>query len=156
MWVGLAAAGLSFPAAAERDRLAEYSATIRPAKATLRKTEIREWIAGHGDWNAFGTFDIVAGDHRGSAEGDLAPRAHRKRSRRQRNTWKTPREKAETFPAQWQVGRTYDAFWNPQHPSGVFFDPVPVEEQARFVTGLRVAAPILFILGMVLKRSRRV
>jgi hypothetical protein len=154
MVLGLAAAGFSFVAAAERDRLAEYASTVRPAKATLRKTEVREWIAGRGNWTAFGTFDVVAGDFRGSAEGDLAPRHVRRRSTRRRGP--TPRAEAETFPAAWQVGRTYDGFWPSGYPGTVFWEPVPVAESARLVTQLRVFAPVLFVMGFLLhERARR-
>jgi hypothetical protein len=147
MWAGLAVAGVSVMAAAERDRLAEHAATVRPAKVTLRKTEVREWTLGYGNWNAFGTFDVVAGDHRGVAEGDLAPRAHRWTGRRT-DSRKTPRERAETFVADWQVGRTYDAYWAPAYPHRVSWDPVPVQAQARFTVALRAGAVLLFAIGL--------
>ena len=35
-----------------------------------------------------------------------------------------PQAEAAGFVDGWVVGRSYDGYWNPEHPSGVFFDKV--------------------------------
>lgn len=149
---GVLAVAFSFLAAEEQKTLEALAATVRPAKATLRSTTIEEWIAGRGNWNAFGTFDVVAGDHRGTAKGSLKPEAHR---RAHRSRYQTPRGEAEGFLSAWEVGRTYDAFWDPDHPGNVFFSRIDPAVDARMVLGLRILGGLLLAGAVFLARTAR-
>jgi hypothetical protein len=146
------AAGVgSFLTAASAEKLRDYAATVRPARATLRALEVKRWFPDLDHWSAFGTFDIVAGDHRGTAEGSLIPSSfYRSKPRR----YRVPREEAARFLAGWQVGATYDGFWNPEHPEGVFFEPVPYEDEERLTFWLRMAAGVLLTGAVLVARSR--
>jgi hypothetical protein len=149
---GIVALGGSFLLAAEAQRLREYAAIVRPARATLRSKEVKRWIPARDNWSAFGTFDIVVGDYQGVAEGSLIPSSyHRTRPRR----YQMPAAEAARFLDGWVVGQTYDGYWNPEHPSGVFFDKVPHEDAATTVLGLRIAGPILIVVGLLLAIRRR-
>jgi hypothetical protein len=149
---GIAAVAVSFFLEAEGQRLREYAATVRPARAILRSTEVKRWIPTRDNWSAFGAFDIVAGDHQGVAEGSLIPASyHRTRPRR----YQMPEAEAARFLDGWVVGRTYDGYWNPEQPSGVFFDKVPVEANATTILALRIAAPFLIVGGVLLAYRRR-
>lgn len=144
--------GASFLLQTEVERLREYAATVRPARAILRSTEVKRWIPARDNWSAFGTFDIVAGDYQGVAEGSLIPASYqRTRPRR----YQMPEAEAARFLDGWIVGRTYDGYWNPEQPSGVFFDKVPVEANDTKVLVLRIAAPFLIVAGVLLAYRRR-
>jgi hypothetical protein len=56
-----------------QERLDELEAELRPVRARLVATEVKEWIAGNDDWSAFGTFEILSADEQGRATGDLIP-----------------------------------------------------------------------------------
>jgi hypothetical protein len=146
---GLLAVAFSFVAADERDGLRELAQNVRPARATLVSTELKEISAARNVWDAVGTFDVESGDHKGRATGSLEPAAHRAKRRR---TDRQPKETAQSFAASWQVGRTYDAFWNPDRPNAVFFSAVDPAPTARLVVGLRVAAAVLVAAGLLLWR----
>ena len=149
--IGIMAVVVSFLLEGEVRRLREYAATVRPARATLRSTEVKRWIPTRDNWSAFGTFDIVAGDYQGVAEGSLIPSSYyRTRPRR----YKVPEAEAARFLEGWVVGRTYDGYWSPEYPSGVFFDRVP-EGGATTVLALRIAAPLLIVGGILLVRRYR-
>jgi hypothetical protein len=133
----------------EARRLREYSLQVVPARATLVSVEVRRWLPGRENWSAFGTFDIVAGDHRGRAEGSLIPSSFfRTKPRR----YQVPRAEAETFVPKWRIGATYDGYWNPEHPSGVFFSPVPYEEQLALARSLQVACVVLLVAAWIAGR----
>lgn len=149
--LGIMAVGVSFLLAAEAQTLREYAATVRPARATLRSTEVKRWIPTRDNWSAFGTFEIVAGDYKGVAEGSLIPASYqRTRPRR----YQMPEAEAARFLDGWVVGRTYDGYWNPEQPSGVFFDKVEPEAGATTILGLRMAAPALIVGGVLLARRK--
>jgi hypothetical protein len=158
-WPGALAllAGLAFAfsvlVADEARDAVELDARLRDAKATLLSTEIAEWRRGTGRWNAFGTFDVAAGDHRGTARASLEPEARRHLSRTNRIA---SREVAASFLASWAVGRTYDAYWDPEHPDHVFFVKADVSRYNRAVVGLRaLAAGLLVASFLVFWRGRR-
>lgn len=133
-------------------RLEEYALIVKPARATLRSTVVKEWIPGGNHWSAFGTFDIVAGDHAGPAEGSLIPRSFYSGKPRR---YRVPRAEAEAFLPKWEVGRTYDGYWNPENPSGVFFDPVDPGSVRRLVRGFRIAAGVFLVAALVAFRMAR-
>lgn len=149
---GIAAVGVSFLLDAEVQRLREYAATVRPARAILRSTEVKRWLPTRDHWSAFGTFDIVAGDYQGVAEGSLIPSAYYRTKPRR---YQVPQAEAARFLDGWVVGRAYDGYWNPEQPSGVFFDKVPVEANAKTMLALRIAAPFLIVGGLLLAYRRR-
>ncbi len=132
--------------------LADYAKIVKPARATLRSTVVKEWIPGGNHWSAFGTFDIVAGDYSGSAEGSLIPRSFYSGKPRR---YRVPRAEAETFLPKWVLGRTYDGYWNPENPTGVFFDPVDPGSVRRLVRAFRIAAGALFIAALLAWRMAR-
>jgi hypothetical protein len=73
MLCGLMAVVVSFLVEADTRKLQKYAETFRTARATLRSTEVKRWLPSRENWSAFGTFDIVAGDYQGVAEGSLIP-----------------------------------------------------------------------------------
>jgi hypothetical protein len=151
--LSVAAAVLSIVIGERQDVFEEMERTVRRARATLVSTEVKEWIPGRNHWSAFGTFDIVAGDYAGRAEGSLIPSSfYRGKPRR----YRVPREEAETFPPRWEIGKTYDGYWNPEHPGGVFFEMVDARANARAIWLLRGAAALLLALSVVAALRRHV
>jgi MYXO-CTERM domain-containing protein len=139
----------SFFVAEEAHTLRAYAQTVRPARATLRSAEVKRWIETRDNWSAFGTFDIVAGDHQGVAEGNLVPLERRTRHRSTMS-----QQEAAQFLGAWELGRTYDGYWNPEQPDGVFFDKVDFESGQRLSMQLAAAAGLLAVAGFALWRRR--
>jgi hypothetical protein len=146
---GIIAVAASFFLEAEARKLRGYAATFRPARATLRSTAVKRWLPTRDNWSAFGTFDIVAGDYRGVAEGSLIPRSY---YRTRPSRYKVPEAEAARFLDGWVIGRTYDGYWDPDYPSGVFFEKADPEASATTILGLRIAAPLLIVGGVLLAR----
>jgi hypothetical protein len=153
--LAVAAGILSFVVGERQDVYEEMERTVRKARATLVSTEVREWIPGRNHWSAFGTFDIVAGDYTGKAEGSLIPSSYYRGKPRR---YKVPRAEAEAVLPRWEIGRTYDGYWDPDHPGGVFFEMVDARANARMIWALRIAAGALLILSVAATalRARRV
>ena len=57
----------------QQSRLGELEADLRAVRARLVATELKEWVEGHDNWAAFGTYQIESGDYQGRAEGNLIP-----------------------------------------------------------------------------------
>jgi hypothetical protein len=145
---GLFGLGLSFLLAADRQKtFEELDAVVRPARATLVSTEVKKWLEARDHWGAFGTFDVVAGDFKGRAEGSLEPRDHRLG---QAHNYMISRSEAEGFLPAWHVGRTYDAFWDPEHPDVVFFDKVDSKANKRMIFRIRLVSGLMFFAGLLL------
>jgi hypothetical protein len=152
MLSGLMAVAVSFLVEADTRKLQKYAETFRPARASLRSTEVKRWLPSRENWSAFGTFDIVAGDYQGVAEGSLIPNSyHRTRPRR----YKMPEAEAARFLKGWVVGRTYDGYWDPEYPFSVFFEVVDPEREAAKIRALRLTALCLIVAGILLGRRRR-
>jgi len=149
--VGAMALVLSIFLAGEHERMEKLQTEVRPVRATLLSTVVKEWIPGRENWNAFGTFAIAADDFHGEAEGSLQPAGFlRGKGRR----YKVSRAEAEGFLPGWVVGQTYDAFQYPDHRSSVFFQKPDAETLARQVLWMRIAGVLLVVGGLALGYRR--
>lgn len=149
--VGAMALVVSVLLAGEHERLEKLQTEVRPVRATLLSTVVKEWIPGRGNWNAFGTFAVVADDFHGEAEGSLRPASFlRGKGRR----YKVKRAEAEGFLPGWVVGETYDAFQYPDHRSSVFFQRPDAEGVGRQVLWMRIVGVLLVAGGLVLGYRR--
>jgi hypothetical protein len=156
-------AGIAFPAAfiaavlcifysLQQGRLDELEAELRPVRARLVATEVKEWIAGNDDWAAFGTFEIVSGDEQGQATGNLIPQSFYQSYglRRQRGRDPLiPRDEAEKHLPSWEIGKVYDGYVYPDAKEHIFFELPGAAQNALLMRRFAVAAAILLTLGLI-------
>jgi hypothetical protein len=135
----------------QQSRLDELEATIRPVRARLVATEVKEWIEGRDDWYASGTFEIESGEHQGRATGSLIPRSFyedRLRGSRHSSYPSIPRTEAAKFLAPWVIGKMYDGYVHTDASDQIFFELPGAELNARRVTQLRNTAAIFLALAL--------
>jgi len=136
----------------QQARLDELEATLRPVRARLVATEVKEWIEGNDNWAPFGTFQIESGDYQGRAEGDLIPESFYAAQVQRRRFIKIPRAKAETFLAAWEIGQQYDGYIYTDAKDGIFFVPPAAGENARMVRRLGATSAVFLMLAVATSR----
>lgn len=141
-----AALGLiSIPLSLSQARLEQLAAEARPVQARLISTQVREWSEGTDNWGAFGTFAIEQGEFQGEATANLIPqKAYREHGRRN----SIPRDQAESFLGDYQVGRVYDAYLYPDAADRLFFER-PGTGSQETVRWLRLTAAGLVLMGVL-------
>lgn len=143
--LALMAAFLSASYARQQAAFEKVAARSIPAQATLRLLEVRE---SEGNWSAIGKFDVVTDVKLGTLEGDLAPLQKKKIEHRSR-------EEAEALKEGWQIGQTYNGFWNPDRPLSVAFAKPDPLGNAQTVLGLQILSALLFLSAIFLNVRRR-
>jgi hypothetical protein len=136
----------------QQGRLNELEAELRPVRARLVATEVKEWIAGNDDWSAFGTFEVLSDDEQGRATGDLIPQGfYESRGLRGHGGEYSsiPRNEAEKFLASWEIGRVYDGYVYPDTKDHIFFKLPGAAQNALNVRRLAIAGAILLTLGLI-------
>jgi hypothetical protein len=135
----------------QQGRLDELEAELRPVRARLVATEVKEWIAGNDDWAAFGTFEILSGDEQGRATGNLIPQSFYQSYglRRERGRDPSiPRDEAEKHLPSWEIGRIYDGYVYPDTKQYIFFELPGAALNALLLRRFAVAGAILLTLGL--------
>jgi hypothetical protein len=136
----------------QQARLDDFEASVRPVRARLIASEVKEWIEHHDDWAAFGTFEIESGDYQGRAEGNLIPESFYAAQVQRRRHLKIPRAKAETFLGGWEIDQEYDGYIYPDAQDRIFFELPGAEANARMVRRLGITSAVFFTLGVVASR----
>jgi hypothetical protein len=133
----------------QQARLDEFEASIRPVRARLIAKEVKEWIEGHDNWAAIGTFQIESGEYQGRAEGNFIPLSYYETHRLRRRHRPVTRDKAETFLAGWEIGQEYDGYIYPDAKDRIFFELPGAEKNARMAWRLGITSAVFFTLGVV-------
>ncbi len=132
--------------------LDELEATVRPVRARLISTEVKQWIEGHDNWYASGTFEIESGEFQGRATGSLIPHSfyEDRLPGRSRSSYPSiPRGEAAKFLALWEIGRTYDGYVHSDASDRIFFELPGAETNARLVWRLGITSAVFLTLGVV-------
>jgi len=152
--VGAVALAISFVASDQLKRLEHFAAVERPARAVLLSSFVKEWT--RGDWDAFGTFDVVADGFHGQATGNLLRAGVRRWEPTGRKgamvAAKVTRAEAEQSRSSWIVGGAYDAFWSPEDPESISFHRVDPTNAARRVFWFRIVGALLVLIGLAVRR----
>lgn len=140
--VGVAASPLLVQDAGEKRDLRSEAIAVR---AKLLSAEVREWIAGRGNWYPRGDFQIITPGFEGKADADLTPRevAAGRSNRRI-----VSREEAQQFLVTARVGAETDAYLYPDVRDKLFFalpDAASVFDLAQW---LRWGGGALLLLGI--------
>ena len=135
----------------QQAKLDELEASLRPVRARLMATEVKEWIEGHDDWYAIGTFQIESGDYRGRAEGNLIPQSfYNSRHMSRHDSYSSiPRAEAEKFLPPWEIGKAYDGYIYPDAKEHILFELPGAKVNALNATRLGTTAGLLLALGLV-------
>lgn len=135
----------------QQAKLDELEASLRTVRARLMATEVKEWIEGHNDWSAFGTFQIESGEYRGPTEGSLIPQSfYTSQNFRQHGSYSSiPRAEAEKFLAPWEVGKEYDGYIYPDAKEHIFFELPGAKVNALNTSRLGGTAGLLLAIGLV-------
>lgn len=135
----------------QQAKLDELEASLQPVRARLMATEIKEWIEGHNDWSAFGTFEIESGAYSGRAEGNLIPQSfYDSRHMSRYDSYSSiPRAEAEKFLAPWEIGKAYDGYIYPDAKERIFFELHGAKANALYATRLGTTTGLFLALGLV-------
>jgi hypothetical protein len=134
----------------QQARLDELEATVRPVRARLVATEVKQWIEGHDNWYAVGTFEIESGEFQGRATGNLIPqRFYEDRNFRPGGYSSIPRGEAATFLALWEIGKTYDGYVHSDISDRIFLERPGAELNALRVRQLLNTSAIFLALAFI-------
>jgi hypothetical protein len=149
--VGLVAGFSCVVLSLQQAKFDALEAELKPVRARLIATEVKEWIEGHDNWYAMGNFEIESGDHRGRAEGNLIPQSfYEARGLNRPGSYDSiPRAEAAKFLTGWEIGKIYDGYIWPDAKDRIFFELPGAESNALNVRRLGYTSGILLTLGLV-------